>query len=84
VVAIYSIFTQRNYDQIIHEENVLPGGFGSAVLELFERKGTRDVTVKRLGIRDEFVEHGTQQELRRLHGIDEEGIIEAVRQMMHE
>ena len=66
------------------EENVLSGGFGSAVLELFERKGIRDVTVKRLGIRDEFVEHGTQQELRRLHGVDEEGIIEAVRQMMHE
>ena len=66
------------------EENVLPGGFGSAVLELFERKGIRNVTVKRLGIRDEFVEHGTQQELRRLHGLDEEGIIEAVRQMMHE
>jgi len=84
VVAIYSIFTQRNYDQIIHEENVLPGGFGSAVLKLFERKGIRNVTVKRLGIRDEFVEHGTQQELRRLHGVDEEGIIEAARQMMHE
>ncbi|HLE17270.1 MAG TPA: transketolase C-terminal domain-containing protein [Syntrophales bacterium] len=66
------------------EENVLSGGFGSAVPELFERKGIRDVTVKRLGIRDEFVEHGTQQELRRLHGVDEEGIIEAVRQMMHE
>lgn len=69
---------------ITMEENVLPGGFGSAVLELFERKGIHDVKVKRLGVRDEFVEHGTQQELRRLHGLDEEGIIEAARQMMHE
>jgi len=64
------------------EENVLLGGFGSAVLELFERKGLCDVTTRRLGIRDEFVEHATQQELRRMQGIDEEGIIAAIRQMM--
>jgi 1-deoxy-D-xylulose-5-phosphate synthase len=64
------------------EENVLAGGFGSAVLELFERKGLQNVRTRRLGIRDEFVEHATQQELRSMHGIDEEGIISAVRQMM--
>ncbi len=64
------------------EENVLMGGFGSAVLELFEKKGVRNVTAKRLGIGDEFVEHAAQRELRRMHGIDEEGIMAAVRQMM--
>ncbi len=64
------------------EENVLMGGFGSAVLELFEEKGIHDVIVKRLGIKDEFVEHASQTELRRMHGIDEEGIMEAARYMM--
>jgi 1-deoxy-D-xylulose-5-phosphate synthase len=64
------------------EENVLMGGFGSAVLELFERKGIRNVMVRRLGIGDEFVEHAPQRELRRMHGIDKEGIIAAVRRMM--
>jgi len=65
------------------EENVLMGGFGSAVLELFEEKGVSDVFVKRLGIKDEFVEHASQAELRRMHGIDEEGIMEAARAMVN-
>ena len=61
------------------EENVLMGGFGSAVLELFEEKGIHDVIVKRLGIKDKFVEHASQKELRRIYGIDEEGIMRAAR-----
>ena len=64
------------------EENVLMGGFGSAVLELFEERGVQGITVKRLGIRDEFVEHATQEELRRMYGIDVDGIIAAAREMM--
>ncbi len=64
------------------EENVLMGGFGSAVLELFEERGIHDVILKRLGVRDAFVEHATQAELRRMLGIDEEGIMAAVRQMI--
>jgi len=38
--------------------------------------------VKRLGIPDEFVKHATQAEQRRRYGIDEEGIIRAVREML--
>ncbi|MDD5722384.1 MAG: 1-deoxy-D-xylulose-5-phosphate synthase [Syntrophales bacterium] len=64
------------------EENVLMGGFGSAVLELFEETGISGVTVKRLGIGDMFVEHGTQAELRKQQGIDALGIAKAVRKMM--
>ena len=63
------------------EENVLMGGFGSAVLELFEKVGIHDVRVKRLGIKDEFAEHATQAELRSMYGIDEVGIANAVRKM---
>jgi 1-deoxy-D-xylulose-5-phosphate synthase len=66
------------------EESVLMGGFGSAVLELFEERGIHGVTVKRLGIRDEFVEHATQADLRRMYGIDENGIIAAARSMIAE
>jgi len=64
------------------EENVLMGGFGSAVLELFEQEGIRDVRIRRLGIADEFATHATQAELRNMYGIDEEGITRAVRQMI--
>jgi 1-deoxy-D-xylulose-5-phosphate synthase len=59
---------------LIVEENVLMGGFGGAVLELFQEEGLYDVQVKRLGIPDVFVEQGTQAELRRQYGIDREGI----------
>jgi len=58
------------------------GGFGSAVLELFEEKGIHAVIVKRLGIKDKFVEHASQKELRRMYGIDEEGIMGAARSVM--
>jgi len=64
------------------EENVLMGGFGSAVLELFEKSNIRDITVKRLGIRDEFAEHAAQAELKSMYGIDEDGIVKAARKMM--
>jgi 1-deoxy-D-xylulose-5-phosphate synthase len=63
------------------EENVLMGGFGSAVLEMFETKGLTGIEVKRLGIRDEFVEHASQAEMRRRYGIDEDGILEAARKL---
>jgi len=67
---------------LVVEENVLMGGFGSAVLELLEEEGVTDVIIKRLGISDEFVEQGTQAELRHKHGIDEAGIAAAVRALM--
>jgi len=64
------------------EENVLAGGFGSAVLELLERHGVSGVRVRRLGIPDRFVEHGAQELLRRIYGLHPEAIREAARGMM--
>jgi 1-deoxy-D-xylulose-5-phosphate synthase len=57
------------------EENVLAGGFGSAVLELFEEHGEHPAHFRRLGIRDAFVEHGSQAELRAMHGLSAEAIV---------
>ncbi len=56
------------------EENVLAGGFGSAVLECLNRAGLNGVSVRRIGIDDEFVEHGSQAILRKKYFLDEEGI----------
>ena len=64
------------------EENVRQGGFGSAVLEMFAEKKLSGVQVKCLGIPDEFVEHATQAQLRQKYGLDEEGIIRAIREML--
>jgi 1-deoxy-D-xylulose-5-phosphate synthase len=64
------------------EENVLQGGFGSAVLELLQEKGLSSVEVKRLGIPDLFVEHGPPSLLRAKYGIDEAGIYRAAKEMV--
>jgi 1-deoxy-D-xylulose-5-phosphate synthase len=66
------------------EENVVQGGFGSAVLELFQEKGLFSVQVKCLGIPDLFVEHGSQSLLRAKYGIDEDGIVKGAKELMGE
>jgi 1-deoxy-D-xylulose-5-phosphate synthase len=77
-------WAKRNGKVITVEENVLQGGFGSAVLELFQEKGLFSVRVKRLGIPDLFVENGPQSFLRKKYGIDEESILHEAIQMVGE
>ncbi len=55
------------------EDNVIIGGFGQQVCQLF-RKENNTAKVINLGWGDEFVCHGTQEELMRLHGLDGAGI----------
>ncbi|MEW6079807.1 MAG: 1-deoxy-D-xylulose-5-phosphate synthase [Thermodesulfobacteriota bacterium] len=59
------------------EESLLVGGFSSAVLEALNDAGTSGVSVRRLGIRDTFVEHGSQSELRSLYRIDADAVMAA-------
>jgi 1-deoxy-D-xylulose-5-phosphate synthase len=61
------------------EEGTLHGGFGSAVLESANAQGLPTENVHRLGLPDEFVEHGERSELLADHGLDEAGIVNAVR-----
>ncbi len=68
----------RNTGRIITvEENALQGGFGSAVLEMLYDSGLQDIRVRRLGIPDRYIEHGSQAQLRKALGIDAEGIAAA-------
>jgi 1-deoxy-D-xylulose-5-phosphate synthase len=64
------------------EENALQGGFGSAVLEMLYDRGLQNVKVKRLGIPDRYIEHGSQAQLRKDVGIDAEGIAAAVEEFV--
>jgi 1-deoxy-D-xylulose-5-phosphate synthase len=66
------------------EENVLQGGFGSAVLECLADAHIRPKGLVRLGIADTFVEHGSQQVLRSKYGIDSATIVERLRQMVRQ
>ena len=60
------------------EENVLAGGFGSAVVEALAEAGMEDVSVHRIGMPDAFVEHGTAADQRHLTQLDAEGIAQRV------
>jgi len=61
------------------EENVLAGGFGSAVLEAAADAGLDTRRVHRCGLPDEFVELGERGELLQLHGLDVDGLVQAAR-----
>ena len=66
------------------EENMLAGGFGSAVLELLHDRNIQGVKVKCLGINDVFVEHGAQNIIRKKYGLDTEGIVRSAREIVDE
>ena len=77
---LHEIF--KNYKYVITiEDGALQGGFGSAVLEFMADHDYRSKVV-RLGIPDEFVEHGTQKELHKECGFDPEGIYQAAKNIL--
>ena len=63
------------------EEAALAGGFGSAVLEAAADEGVDASAVRRLGIPDQFVEHGERDELLADLGMDVAGIVAKCREM---
>lgn len=64
------------------EESTIVGGFGSAVLEFFAEKNYKN-DILRIALPDNFVDHGTQEELHKIIGIDPEGIFEKVKALIH-
>jgi 1-deoxy-D-xylulose-5-phosphate synthase len=64
----------KNYRSIITVENgTIKGGLGSAVME-FMSENNYSPTIRRLGVPDRFIPHGTIPELYKLCGIDAESI----------
>jgi 1-deoxy-D-xylulose-5-phosphate synthase len=64
------------------EDHVISGGFGSAVVEFLADEGITGVDIKRLGVPDRFIPHGTQDELKKICGFDKDAIAQAALQMM--
>jgi 1-deoxy-D-xylulose-5-phosphate synthase len=60
------------------EENTIVGGFGSGVMEVLSDEGMR-IPVKRVGLPDRFLFHGSQKMLREHLGLDKEGIKKTVK-----
>ncbi len=64
------------------EENSLTGGFGSALLELFESEKIMRVFVRRLGIPDRFIEHSQAGLMLKKLGLDVDGIENSAREFI--
>lgn len=73
----------KRYKRIVTiEEGAKNGGFGSAVLECLADAGCM-IPVKRIGIPDSFVEHGSQDELYALIGMDADSLEKTFVEELH-
>lgn len=74
----------KKFNRIVTVENgVIKGGLGTAVLEFMADNGYTP-KVKRIGVPDRFIEHGSVPELFKLCGMDSESIAEVVKEMVKE
>jgi 1-deoxy-D-xylulose-5-phosphate synthase len=77
---LHKIF--KKFDNVITiEDGCLQAGFGSAILEFMVNNNYKSA-VKRLGIPDEFIHHGSQEELRHDCQYDTKAIIAAVHKIL--
>jgi 1-deoxy-D-xylulose-5-phosphate synthase len=77
---LHEVFAKFN-KVITVEDGCVMGGMGSAVLEFMADQGYA-AQVKRLGVPDEYIHHGTQKELHRDCGYDVAGIVEAASKLV--
>lgn len=76
-VELLAETVRRNLPIVTVEENALPGGFGSMLAEHALELG-HTAGILRIGLPDNFVQHGSQDELRSLLKIDAAGIREKI------
>jgi 1-deoxy-D-xylulose-5-phosphate synthase len=72
----------EKFDKVITiEDGCLMAGFGSAIVEFMTDRGYQS-KIKRLGIPDEIIEHGTQMELHKQCGFDPDSIYMAALELI--
>lgn len=73
----------RKFKRILTvEDGIIKGGMGSAILE-FMADNEYKPTVKRIGIPNIFVEHGSVAELYHICDMDEEGILTKIKEFIN-
>jgi 1-deoxy-D-xylulose-5-phosphate synthase len=79
-VMLHEVFTK--FKKVITvEDGCLMGGFGSAVVEFMVDQGYAAQLI-RLGIPDQYIHHGTQEELWADCGFDKDAIVKTVKKMI--
>lgn len=75
-------YARRTKKVITIEEHILPGGFGSAVLELLNDHHLHHVMLERVGLPDKFIEHGALDQLRVKYGLTAAAILDRAMRML--
>ena len=70
-------YLQASKPVVSVEENVLSGGYGSALLEVANDRGVNTKTLVRLGAPDCYIPHGSRDEELEVAGMDLKGILSA-------
>ena len=70
-------YLQASKPVVSVEENVLSGGYGSALLEVANDRGCNTKTLVRLGAPDCYIPHGSRDEELEVAGMDLKGILSA-------
>ncbi len=77
---LHEVFNK--FDKVITIENgTIVGGFGSAIIE-FMTEHNYKANIKRLGVPDKFIDHGTEEELFKVCGFNIENIIKSVKKLI--
>ena len=88
--SILAEVVEKYHTIITVEDGVISGGLGSAVAEFISDHSTRKTQnasiprLIRLGVNDQFVEHGSTKELYHLLKLDKEGICESLLQALEQ
>lgn len=80
--SILQQLAERTKFLITMEDGVITGGFGSAIMEALADLGVSNVTVKRIGLPDHYVEHGPIPKLQELCGMDSASVVAHVLEWM--
>lgn len=81
-IMLHEVFGKFKH-VITIEDGCIQGGFGSAVVEFMADNGYQ-AAIKRLGIPDQYIEHGTQQELYAECGFDAASIVKTASELLQQ
>jgi len=76
--------TSRIKNVVTLEEGVARGGFGSAILEFFEREKVKGIKTRRIGLPDHFITHGKREELLKEYHLTADEIAETIKKEFFE
>lgn len=77
IQIINEVLSEHKYIVTLEENSIL-GGIGSTVADVIVKSG-RECRLLKIGLPDEFIEHGTQKELFKLLGLDDLSLFEKIK-----